>query len=198
MTYITKSPQVLTKVRFLDVYMAGHRGYIAGGCFKNIFQNNRIKDIDVFFENETDFSEAVIHFKGSPDYVFSYENKNTVAYKNIITNIRVELIRRFFAPAAEMLDSFDFSITKFAYVKTRVEDSVTFDCLFHPDFFEHLVCKKLVLGTNILFPVSTFERSLRYSRYGFGLCKESKQNLVENLKRTNIDDFSDALYFGID
>lgn len=26
----------ISRVRFLDLYMAGHNGFIAGGCFKNI------------------------------------------------------------------------------------------------------------------------------------------------------------------
>ena len=47
------------KVRFLDQYMEGHKGFIAGGCFKNIFKGTKIKDLDMFFENETDFNEAV-------------------------------------------------------------------------------------------------------------------------------------------
>lgn len=34
---------------WLDKLLIGHKGYIAGGCFKNIFNNERAKDIDVFF-----------------------------------------------------------------------------------------------------------------------------------------------------
>lgn len=43
---------------FLDIYMTGHNGYIAGGCFKNIFNGQRIKDIDIFFLTKGDFIEA--------------------------------------------------------------------------------------------------------------------------------------------
>ncbi|HEM4745463.1 TPA: hypothetical protein U1397_000160 [Streptococcus suis] len=42
---------------WLDKFLIGHKGFIAGGCFKNIFNNERVKDLDIFFENENDFLE---------------------------------------------------------------------------------------------------------------------------------------------
>ena len=36
-------------LNFLDKFMMGHKGYIAGGCFKNIFNGEKIKDIDIYF-----------------------------------------------------------------------------------------------------------------------------------------------------
>ncbi len=38
------------KLRFLGKYLIGHKGYIAGGCFKNIFNGEKAKDIDVSLE----------------------------------------------------------------------------------------------------------------------------------------------------
>lgn len=208
-TFIEKDPLSFNQIRFLDKYMAGHSGFICGGCFKNIFLNQKIKDVDIFFQSEKGFAEANIYFKENEEYVFSYENKNTVAYKNKATNIRVELIRGSFGTPEEILKKFDFSITKFAYFKKTInipsdnpegsdEISTEYKCLFHESFFEHLTCKKLVLEKEILFPVSTFERSYRYTRYGFGLCRESKENLLSALQDADIDNLSNELYFGID
>ena len=42
-------------LNFLDKFMMGHKGYIAGGCFKNIFNGEKIKDIDIFFDDEEEF-----------------------------------------------------------------------------------------------------------------------------------------------
>lgn len=36
----------------LKKYIDGIDGFIAGGVFKNIFNNEPIKDVDIFFENE--------------------------------------------------------------------------------------------------------------------------------------------------
>lgn len=197
--FTEKLANQISKVRFLDLYMAGHNGFIAGGCFKNIFNNEKIKDVDIFFESESDFISADLYFEADEDYVFSYENKNTKAYKNTKTNIRVELVRNTYGTPEDILKKFDFSITKFAYCKRDTgEESIEYYCYYHVDFFEHLVLKKLVLEENILFPVSTFERSYRYRGYGYGLCKESKANLVNTLKNSDVNDISNELYFGLD
>ena len=66
------------------------------------------------------------------------------------------------------------------------------------DFFEDLILKKLVLEPDILFPISTFERSYRYRGYGYGLCKESKANLLNALQGADTTNLSNELYFGLD
>lgn len=58
MNFIEKPKETFNKVRFLDYYMEGHSGFIAGGCFKNIFKKERVKDLDIFFENENEFNKA--------------------------------------------------------------------------------------------------------------------------------------------
>lgn len=50
-------PTQLPRLRFLDLFMEGHKGYIAGGCFKHLFRGEKIKDVDVFV-NEADAKEA--------------------------------------------------------------------------------------------------------------------------------------------
>lgn len=206
--FIERQSGEFFKVNLLDIYMAGHNGFIAGGCFKNIFNNEKIKDVDIFFENEKDFNEAVNYYQDNEEeYVFSYRNKNTEAYKNKKTNIRVELVRSEFGSPEEILSKFDFSITKFAYFKSKeleedelglTGERIHYKILHHDLFFEHLHTKKLVLEPDILFPVSTFERSYRYTRYGYGLCKESKGNLINALTDADVKDLSNELYFGLD
>jgi len=196
--FIERPKETFNKVRFLDYYMECHKGFIAGGCFKNIFKNQKIKDLDIFFENEKDFSEAVEHFKSNENYVLSYENDNTISYKNKNTNVRIELIRNTYGTAQEIISKFDFSITKFAYARKQESEGVIYYNLFVNTFFEDMTSNKLVIDGDLLYPVSSFERSYRYRTYGFGLCKESKSKLIEALKNSNTDDLSNDLYFGID
>lgn len=201
-TFIDKLPSSIPQVRFLDKYMAGHNGFIAGGCFKNIFLGNKIKDIDIFFENEDDFKKADGYFYDSIEYVETYKNERVQAYKNTETDMCIELIKGTFGTPEEVMSVFDFSITKFAYCKREVEQNdgtgIEYYCLYHNEYFEHLVLKKLVLEEDIKFPVSTFERSYRYRSYGFGLCRESKRNLLNALQGVDTDDMDRTLYFGLD
>ena len=57
--FVIDTPDNFWQIRWLDKYMEGHKGFIAGGCFKNILSGEKVKDIDIFFESESDFQEAV-------------------------------------------------------------------------------------------------------------------------------------------
>ena len=198
--------------------MMGHKGFIAGGCFKNIFNNEKVKDLDIFFENEKDFVEAVKYYddicnEESGDFRFRYENDKVKAYKHKKSNIAIELICHTYGTAEEILSKFDFTITKFAYYKESVEEVVEnpftderevqshieYKILCHDLFFEHLHQNRLVIDDQILFPASTFDRTYRYAKYGYFPCKESKIKLIQAIREMeSIDDMSKSLYDGFD
>lgn len=50
--FVIDTPDNFWQIRWLDKYMEGHKGFIAGGCFKNILSGERVKDIDIFFARE--------------------------------------------------------------------------------------------------------------------------------------------------
>lgn len=196
---------------FLDKFLIGHKGFIAGGCFKNIFNKEKIKDIDVFFENETDFLEAVKYFseliKEKPsEYRRSYQNKKVWAVYSIKDHLMIEFIRSVFGSPKSIIDNFDFSITKFAYYRNYEnidEDDyrAQFEVIYHEGYFEHLLMKRLVIDDEIPFPVSTFNRSYKYQSYGYSLCKESKIKLITSLREIDVlneDELGKSLYEGKD
>lgn len=204
-------------LNWLDEFMSGHKGFICGGCFKNIFNHEKVKDLDIFFKSRTNFDEAVQYFdaqsvgyegndKGAEIYRFYYENDNVKAYKHIEKDITIELCCKIFGTAEEILNSFDFTVVKFAYFKEEVEDEtgaeVEFDPfeiepiepkekpqthieyrILHDDkFFEHLHLKRLVTDNQIPYPMSTFERMLRYAKYGYFPCRETKMKIIKALR----------------
>jgi len=57
----------------------------------------------------------------------------------------------------------------------------------------HLHCEE-----PIKYNKETFERSYRYSKYGYGLCRESKARLIESLQGQSTENLSMDLYFGWD
>lgn len=125
-------------INWLDEFMTGHKGFICGGCFKNIFCKERVKDLDIFFESRGDYDDAVQYFdsmtpgyegddKRDEEYTFFYENDNVKAYKHKRTGVAIELCCKIFGTAEEILKQFDFTITKFAYYKEEVPDEPSFD-----------------------------------------------------------------------
>lgn len=214
--FVEKDIDNFMVLNWLDYYMVGHKGFIAGGCFKNIFCNEKVKDIDIFFERQSDWKDAVNYFdsmtsgyegrdKRPEEYIFHYENDNVKSYKNVKTGIRVELCRSVFGTAKEVIAKFDFTIAKFAYFKVEVEDEtpethIEYKILCDENFFEHLHLKRLVIDDKILFPMSTFVRMIRYIGYGYRPCRETKVKIA-----TAIHDLSEqeivtgeSLYDGMD
>lgn len=186
------------KVNVLNRYMEHHNGFIAGGVFKNVISGQAFKDVDIFFKSEEDFNKCLSHFDDNDLFIKYYENKNAVCFKNIKNNVKVDLVRGKFGTPKEIISDFDFTVTKFAYFKDVSEDSSTYKCIYHKDYFEHLTLKKLVIDDKLVFPISTFERSYRYMKYGFGLCRESKAKLIESLRDADTSNLSMDLYFGFD
>lgn len=184
----------LPKLRKLDRFMENHNGYIAGGCFKNLFLDQPIKDVDIFFIDETDYEESVEYYEGNVEYIKTVEHDRFTTFKCNITGLYIQLIKSFTGEPDDVVGNFDFTITKACYCKNELGE---YEFYCHERFFEHLVNRKLVLDDQILFPASTFNRSYRYTKYGFGLCGESKQKLVHALQGVELPTQQD-FYFGID
>ena len=194
MELLKSLPAQLPKLRLLDRFMANHSGYIAGGCFKGVFLGEKIKDVDIFFKNEIDARKAGAYFEGSDEYTTAWSNDRVSAFRCKKTGIVVEVIYSFFGQPAEMIANFDFTITKAFYAKNEAGE---YEFFAHERFFEHITNRKLVIDDKIIFPLSTFNRSYRYMKYGFGLCGESKTKLIGALQGFNGANMND-FYFGID
>lgn len=119
--FVIDTPDNFWQIRWLDKYMEGHKGFIAGGCFKNILSGERVKDIDIFFESESDFQEAVDLFNDEKHqkegWKFKYRNKKVCAFQKEGEKVWVEFIESEFGKPEEILRSFDFTVAKMAYYK---------------------------------------------------------------------------------
>lgn len=203
---------------WLDQFMSGHKGFIAGGCFKNIFNHEKIKDLDIFFKNRTDFEEAIQYFDSmtpgyegedvrEEEYRFCYENEKVKSYVHIKTGTRIELCSNIFGEAKDVISQFDFTITKFAYYKELVKDNddsdgthIEYKIACDDKFFEHLHLKRLVTDDKIPYPMSTFERMIRYVRYGYMPCKETKLKIASSIQKLSGQEIvaNNSLYDGMD
>lgn len=200
------------KIKMLDKFMIGHKGFIAGGCFKNILNNEKIKDIDIFFNGYSDYVDATRYFdtmtpnyngddKRSEKYISIYENANVKAYKHKETGIALELCRKVFGTAEQVINMFDFTITKFAYYKEfNDKQEAEYKIICADDFFEHLYMKRLVTDDKILYPMSTFERMIRYIKYGYMPCRETKIKIATAINEISREEIiaNKSLYDGLD
>lgn len=195
--------------KYLKEFLIGHPGIIAGGCFKSVFTGAKPHDVDMFFRNKEDMLNTIDYFKSYQDlYEESYKNKNVKSFIHKKTNIRIECVRKIFGTPSEILDQFDFTITKFAYeIESEPpedeDDSWHYNdsIIYHPQFFEHLMQNRLVVDDDMPYPVSTFNRCFKYARSGFFPCRETKMkilNAIHSLDNIQETDLSKALYEGHD
>ena len=148
-------------------------------------------------------------------YTFYYENDNVKAYRHNRTGIVLELCCKIFGTAEQIISQFDFTITKFAYYKAEIEDEtgvevdepghttgthIEYRVVYDDKFFEHLHMKRLVTDDKIPYPMSTFERMLRYAKYGYFPCKETKMKIIQALRKLSDKEvqLSENLYDGMD
>lgn len=203
MEYKKADRDVFFSLRRIDKYMEGHNGFIAGGAFKNLFNNEKVRDVDVFFKSNEDFLAADKYFLKNQEYSKHYNNDNCHAYKNKKNGVVVELVKTRFLEPDKLLDIFDFTIVKAAYIREENESGgVNYKLLYSHRFFEDLHLKKLVIDGDwkvLPHPINTYDRTYKYQRYGYALCRESKIKIIEMLKNTEGEiDISGSLYFGID
>ena len=146
-------------LKFLNTYTKsiGEDGFIAGGCFRSIFDKGQPKDIDIFFKNHAGWAAAVNAFE-SNEWKRIYENESATGfYKKGF--FRIDLVRSIFGNPEEILQLFDFTVAKFAMDKEKVYFAAT--------YWRDLHLKRLVCDFNIPKPIGTFDRAQRYAKYGY-------------------------------
>lgn len=166
-------------------------GIIAGGCFRAIFLNEKVKDYDMFFRSKDDFDRMNEAYKKNENWEEIYRTGRVIGYYHKHLKIRVELVFVYFGLPEEIINNFDFSIAKFAlYTKHEYNNDLerdivntTYHVCFVDNFFEHLMLKKLVIDDKIILPINTFQRMIKYCyKYGFNPCRETKLKLLAQLR----------------
>jgi len=178
-----------SELEMLEKFLEGHNGFIAGGCFKDLLSEEKKspKDIDIWFRNEKDFQEAEKYFEKQyeDDDVWSafYSNDNVRAFWDFKNDIVVELVKKAFGTPKEILNQFDFTLTKFAFFK----DEEGYSTYYSTDFFDALEEKRMTIDDKCLYPVKTFERMLKYSRYGYRADKDTKILIISKINQLDLD-----------
>ena len=151
------------------------------------------------------FEYAVNMLNKSDKYTAGYYNEKVVSFINKKEGYRLELNRSEWGKPLEVIDTFDYTITQFAYywhsdINGEDSDDDGYKVVFNKNFFEHLYMKRLVVHS-LPYPVSSFNRSYRYAKYGYQLCRESKVKLIQALQSSSAvedEDLDKGLYDGKD
>ena len=86
------------------------------------------------------------------------------------------------------------------HTEKKQETHIEYRIVCDENFFEHLHLKRLVTDDEIPFPMSTFERMIRYIGYGYKPCRETKVKIalaIHDLSEQEIS-VGESLYDGMD
>lgn len=160
---------------------------IAGGAVRAYFHAEQIEDFDLFFRRNNDFTfreniDRVRHTlmdKGFKETFVCPEGKLYTYKKDIEiditkvthytkTPIKVQLItEKEFIGVQELLDSFDFTVTQFAYDdEGRV--------WWSPQAISDTVDQMLNIN-KITYPVATLNRIIKYNKKGYNTREAARQ-----------------------
>lgn len=203
-------------ITYAERILDGHNGFIAGGVFKDHLTSRSIKDIDVFFECEEDFNNAVELFNERSGFKKKYDTKNSVGFYDSFYNMTIDLVRKNFGSPETILSNFDYTVTQFALVegiidKGSVGESFTVDCIkgskkycscvYYKDYYDHLNNRLLVPNPSreksdgFYFITSSLERLSRYIGYGF---KPADSNYSRNFLLKFCESFSELSRIDLD
>ena len=175
MEYIRKDASEFEKLAVLfPILKRNEKAIIAGGVFKDLFLERKFRDIDLFFNSQKDLCNTINFVKENTGFKMIYENNNATGYFDLNLNWKIDFVQKQFGSPEEILDSFDFSVSKFCLFK----DGCGLKVLFHCCFFEDLTNKNLKFNPKVVNPVSMLSRALKYSTYGFNLNKSDFLYLI--------------------
>ena len=187
---------ILSKIKILGITVSIHKAFPQHKiCYQFKFINT---PTDVFFRNKEDYEASVEMLQNDENYEEAYKSEKVQAFRHNDGTV-IECVKSVFGTPEEVISKFDFTITNFAYWKDESEDVVEYKALFHPQFFEHLMLKKLVIDDEIQFPMSTFNRTYKYAKYGFKPCTETKVKLAKAISKLQEDEITvpENMYDGV-
>lgn len=171
-------PATKTAARFFNQHFYGvdFNCWIAGGAMRGYYSDEKIKDIDVFFPNRENIIKMVKYLrKKGARYLWGSMNSITMA----IGDVRYDLVKILMKSPADTIAHFDFTCVSIA--------TNGIDVWHHPTAFADLAKKRLVLQTCI-YPLSTMERIVRYTKRGYWCCNGTLLTLARAIRETDIDD----------
>jgi hypothetical protein len=176
--YIIKDALEFPVIRKLIPYLQNSSGFIAGGVFKDLFLNSDFRDLDFFFENIDEYRVSLNQLTINQKCVRTYENQNAVGIYDNIDKINIDLVTKIFGSPKQILDSFDFTVSKFSLFR---DNNKKFKVIYHQYFFEDLATKHLRFNVETANPVAQLSRVIKYSGYGFKINKPDFLNLIKQI-----------------
>jgi len=140
--------------------------WIAGGAIRDSLMGWKPDDIDIFGVSDAELNAFIEKLQGW-EQVYNTDKLKT--YRK--DGWKIQVIFRTFENRERCIDSFDFTITQFAYNGT--------DIMLNPEGILHTQRKRLVVHRlNPDFVVDTLRRVQKYAHKGYWICSGGLLEIV--------------------
>lgn len=153
--------------------LATNGPWLAGGAVRRTLLRQPLdSDFDIFFANQEQLSTFCDWLETvGATLLMETEHHKTFRVTLADESRTVQCIRfQFYGSVTELLDSFDFTITQFAY------DGETLYC---GDYSLWDLARKRLALHKLTFGVSTLRRLIKYTRQGFTACGGGLASILE-------------------
>ena len=162
-----KSRRVDTVREVLDLNILSPSAWLAGGALRTLIDSEDvINDYDLFFQN-AESSIAVKNKLLTAGFDCIYECPNGFLFTYRKNSVKIQLIcEKTYQNIQELLDSFDFTVTCAA----TDGEFVHYSSAFVKD-----VKKKELRLANLVYPVATLKRIVKYAARGYTIRKVAEE-----------------------
>lgn len=149
--------------------------YIAGGSLRSFFDRTPLEDYDVFFRDEESFTRTLNAFTTQGFEVVwkcPMGSLTTLKMKHALRTYKVQLITERFYPSMEaLLDSFDFTVTRFGYDGSHI--------YFDRQAYRDARSKTLRIH-HLSYPIATLKRVEKYVKKGYKTTPDFYNDLLDD------------------
>lgn len=156
---------------------------IAGGAVRDLLTGEKVKDIDVFCEDE-DTEKALLKFFKERSEKILKENSQLANFIYKGRWFQVIKGKYFNMQTSELIDSFDFTICCGMVTKSNT--------FFNEHFFEDCLSKRL-RANSIGYPLSTLERMQKYIKKGYTACNGTLLELAQAIQEVDFENNEENL-----
>jgi hypothetical protein len=166
---------------------------IAGGFVRAFYAGEKPADLDLYFESESCYTDALDTLEGA-DWEEVFKTDKAISYKR--GHRKTQAIAYYFGDPETIIKGFDYTICAAALTLNieypdgeDQEPKVTGLLLLHEDFFEHLAGRVLWYTGGSPLPLSSLKRAFKYVKRGYHICDENIIALTEAIaERVNFED----------
>ena len=180
-SYIILSESDLVDYSGIQIFrpLISETSFVAGGCFKDVFQGKPPRDVDVYFTNVDEFVKCEERFRNSRVHTELYSTERSTGFKHSsFDDLTIDLIKYRCGTPIEIINSFDFTICQFALYQEGTEIKAACS----PTYFHDLQNHELRFNSFENGASMTFDRVLKYTKYGFNLSDASKSELFDQIR----------------